>query len=162
VLRRVHCAEQLRGGDARRVNSHERNRVPARPRHEGALGEFEVAHLDDPVGRDLLALVGHDVISHLDRSEVGDRGTERCARVLVDDGDVGLGARLRVLVGVFVLAHERDMIAHVELVDSVLATLMQIDRARMRDVEDARVVNSADHLSFIAVDQAVLDGRPGA
>ena len=85
------------------------------------------------------------------------------AAVLGDDRDVGLGARLRVLVGVVVRREHRDVIAQVELVDAVLPTLVQVDRAGMRDREHARVVDGADRaLARRASIEPVLDRRTAA
>ena len=54
--------------------------------------------------RDLLALVRDDLVAHLDRAEMHHRRAEHREPFFVDDRDVGLGARLGVLVGVVVLA----------------------------------------------------------
>ncbi len=75
---------------------------------------------------------------------------ERRERVFGDDRDVGLGARLGVLVGVVVRLEDRDVIDRVEPVDAVLPALVQVHRARMRDREDARVVDGADHAVLFA------------
>ena len=60
--------------------------------------KVEVAHLDHPPGGDLRALVGVHVVGHLDRAEVHGAGPDRVALVDRDDRDVGVDARLRVLV----------------------------------------------------------------
>ncbi len=55
-----------------------------------------------------------------------------------------VGARLRVLVGVVVRLEYRNVLDAVEPLDAVLPALMEIDGARVRDREHARVVDGAD------------------
>ena len=78
---------------------------------ERALGQVEVAHLDHAVRRDLLALVPDDLVATSTRTEVHLAAADRRELVVGDDRDVGLGARLGVLVGVVVRLDQRDVIA---------------------------------------------------
>ena len=78
-----------------------------------------------------------------------------------DDRDLGLGARLGVLVVVVGREHG-NVVAEVESLHAVLLALVEVDRARVRDAEDARLVDGADRALGLDVDELVLDRRPAA
>ena len=78
-----------------------------------------------------------------------------------DDRDVGLLARLGVLVGVVGGLEHRDLVLGVEVAHPVLTALVQVDRTGVGDVEHARRVDRA-HESSVGVDQLELERRPGA
>ena len=159
VLGRVHRADQRGGVDARRLEHLGRRGVPARARHERALGQVELADLDDAVRRDPLALERDDLVANFDAAEMHDRVAERRERVLADDRDVGGGAGLRVLVGVVARLQQRDVLGGVEPLDAVLPALVQVHRAGVRDREDPGVVDGADGAFVAEVEEPVLDRR---
>ena len=131
-------------------------------RHERALGKVEIAHLDHPVRGDLLALERDHVAADLHGAEMHHRAAaDRCVLLVGHDRDVGLGARLRVLV-VVVGREQGNVISQVELLDAVLLTLMQVDRAGMGDGEHACFVDRSDRAVGFDVDEPVLDRRTTA
>ena len=101
--------------------------------------------------------------SDLDRAEV--RGTARPTATdcsVGDDRDVGLLAGLGVLVGVVGRLEHGHVVLDVEVAHPVLAALVQVDRAGVRDVEDARDESTVPTSAPVGVDELALDRRAAA
>ena len=161
VLGGVHGAEQATGRDAGAFHRFGRNGVPTRAGHERPFRKVEVAYFDHAVRGDLLALVRDHVAADLDRAEVHGGLANLCLALVGDDRDVGLRARHGVFV-VVATRHDRDVFAQIEPVDAILLALVEVQRARVRDREDARVVDRADRALLVDVDEVVLDRRSAA
>ncbi len=155
-------APTVRDGAHARADEHiERDGVPARPRGELPGREVERDHLEDLVGRRPASLVRHQAVQHRHRTQVRLAPADRDAAFDLEDGEVGLLAWLGVLVGVVRRLEDGHVVLDVEGADAVLATLVQVDRTGVGDVEDARGVDRADHTT-VGFDELVLERRAGA
>ena len=94
------------------------------------------------------------LLRHLDGAEVHEPSHRHCACCSSATMVISVRVRgMRVLVVVVAARATRRWSRRSRRVDAVLPALVQVDRARVRDREDARVVDGADHAVGFGVDR---------
>ena len=160
VLGGVHGARHARGDETGRRQHVVADRVPERTRHQSGRRQVEILDAEHLAREEVLALEGHDLLGDLDGAEEQPGPPDRRRVVGRDDADVGVGARLRVFVGVARL-DDGGPVVQVERADPVLLSLVQVQGAGMNEREGAVLVDGPDQAA-LDVDDAVVGRRPGA
>src|SRR5207253_4688865 len=128
------------GVEAGPENHLDRHRVPAGPGRQGPGREVELHSIEDFAAADAAPLVGVGGGGDLDRAEVEGRPADGPAPFLAGDGDVDVVSGLRVLVDLDG-GQEGVGVGEVEVLDPVLAALVEVDRPGVGDVEHPGAVD---------------------